>query len=254
MTLKLVRSTSGSTPQVMSSVSCHDCSLSSVCLPLAVSPAQLDSLDDIMKRGRPLRRGEHLFRAADTFHSVYAVRSGALKTYALSEDGEEQVTGFYLPGEVVGMDGVSTNYHVSSAKALDTSSVCEIPFDTMEELSLRIPSLQHHFFSLMSQEIKADREVHMLLSKKSAEERIAALLLSLSARAAHRGLSDQHLRLPMARNDMANYLGLAVETVSRIFTRLHNTGVLRVEGREVDILDRDRLCHNGEMKLHVENL
>jgi CRP/FNR family transcriptional regulator len=235
-------------------VSCNDCSLSTVCLPLAVSDDQLGELDAIIKRGRPLKRGEHLYRAADPFQSVYAVRSGALKTYAISEDGEEQVTGFYLPGEVVGMDGISTAYHVSSAKALDTSTVCEIPFDMMEELSLRISSLQHHFFSLMSREIQADRELHMLLGKKSAEERIAALLLSLSARAHRRGLSDSRLRLPMPRNDMANYLGLAVETVSRIFTRFHQTGILNVDGREVEIMDRDRLCGNGQLKLKVENL
>lgn len=238
---------------MVSNVSCNDCSLSAVCLPLAVSPTQLNRLDDIIRRGRPLKRGEHLYRAADEFRSVYAVRSGALKTYSLSEDGEEQVTGFYLPGEVVGMDGVSTAYHVSAAKALETSTVCEVPFEMMEELSLQIPSLQHHFFQLMSHEIKADRELHMLLSKKTAEERIAALLLSLSARAHRRGLSDRHLRLPMPRNDMANYLGLAVETVSRIFTRFHQTGVLRVDGREVEILDRDRLCNNGQFRLKVEN-
>lgn len=239
---------------MVNKVSCDECSLSAVCLPLAVAPNQLSQLDEIIKRGRPMKRGEHLYRAADDFRSVYAVRSGALKTYSISEEGEEQVTGFYLPGEVVGMDGVSTAYHASSAKALETSTVCEIPFDMMENLSLRIPSLQHHFFQLMSQEIKADRELHMLLSKKTAEERIAALLLSLSARAYRRGLSDTRLRLPMPRNDMANYLGLAVETVSRIFTRMHHTGVLRVEGREVEILDRDRLTKNGQFKLKVQNL
>lgn len=260
MTLRLIRTSTsierspkGGTKMV-NRVSCNECTLSAVCLPLAVAPQQLNQLDDIIKRGRPLKRGEHLYRAADEFRSVYAVRSGALKTYSLSEDGEEQVTGFYLPGEVVGMDGVSTAYHVSSAKALETATVCEVPFEMMEDLSLRIPSLQHHFFQLMSQEIKADRELHMLLSKKTAEDRIVALLLSLSARAYRRGLSDTRLRLPMPRNDMANYLGLAVETVSRIFTRLHQTGVLKVEGREVEILDRDRLCNNGAFKLKVENV
>ena len=168
-------------------VSCNDCSLSPICLPLAVAPAQLDELDRIIHRGRPLKRGEHLFRAADDFQAVYAVRSGALKTYVLSDEGDEQVTGFYLPGEVLGMDGISTAHHVSNAKALETATVCEIPFSKLEMLSQRIPTLQHHFFSLMSNEIRSDRELHMLLSKKNADDRVASLLLSMSARHQRRG-------------------------------------------------------------------
>lgn len=223
-------------------VSCNDCSLSPVCLPLAVEPTQLNQLDEIIHRGRPLKRGEHLFRSGDTFQSVYAVRSGALKTYAISSDGEEQVTGFYLPGEVLGMDGISTARHMSSAKALESASVCEIPFNQLEVLSQQIPSLQHHFFSLMSNEIRADRELHMLLGKKNADDRLASLLLSLSARNHRRGLSEDAFRLPMSRYDIANYLGLAVETVSRIFTRFQQQQLLRVEGREVEILNRKVLC------------
>lgn len=223
-------------------VSCNDCSLSPICLPLAVAPAQLDELDRIIHRGRPLKRGEHLYRAADDFQAVYAVRSGALKTYVLSDEGDEQVTGFYLPGEVLGMDGISTAHHVSNAKALETATVCEIPFSKLETLSQRIPSLQHHFFSLMSNEIRSDRELHMLLSKKNADDRVASLLLSMSARHQRRGLSERAFRLPMSRYDIANYLGLAVETVSRIFTRFQQNEWLQVEGREVEILDRQSLC------------
>mgnify|MGYP000651610173 CR=1 FL=1 len=122
-------------------VSCNDCSLSPICLPLAVAPAQLDQLDRIIHRGRPLKRGEHLFRATDRFDSVYAVRSGALKTYVVSDDGEEQVTGFYLPGEVLGMDGISTARHVSNAKALETATVCEIPFDRLDALTQTLPEI-----------------------------------------------------------------------------------------------------------------
>lgn len=222
-------------------VSCNDCNLSAVCLPLAVSDLQLDELDQIIHRGRPLKRGEHLYRAADQFHCVYAVRSGAIKTYTVSQDGEEQVTGFYLPGEILGMDGISTAHHVSSAKALESTTLCEIPFSRLEELSARIPSLQHHFFSLMSKEIQADRELHLLLSKKTAEDRVAALLLSISARHRARGLSDTQFRLPMSRYDIANYLGLAVETVSRVFTRFQQHGWLSVVGRDIRILDRSVL-------------
>lgn len=231
-------------------VSCNDCSLSPICLPLAVAPAQLDELDRIIHRGRPLKRGEHLFRAADDFQAVYAVRSGALKTYVLSDEGDEQVTGFYLPGEVLGMDGISTAHHVSNAKALETATVCEIPFSKLETLSQRIPSLQHHFFSLMSNEIRSDRELHMLLSKKNADDRVASLLLSMSARHQRRGLSERAFRLPMSRYDIANYLGLAVETVSRIFTRFQQQDMLLVDGRDVEIVDREALCGGG--RLHVE--
>ncbi len=230
------------THPVTSKVSCNDCSLSAVCLPLAVDVGELDQLDNIILRGRMLKRGEHLYRAADPFESVYAVRSGAMKTFVLSEDGDEQVTGFYLPGEIIGMDGISTARHVSSAKALESTSVCEIPFHRLEELSSRIPSLQHHFFSLMSREIQADRELHMLLGKKSAEDRVAALLLSISARHQRRGLRADIFNLPMSRYDISNYLGLAVETVSRIFTRFQQSGLIAQQGREVSILDRHKLC------------
>ena len=140
------------------------------------------------------------------------------------------------------MDGISTAHHVSNAKALETATVCEIPFSKLEMLSQRIPTLQHHFFSLMSNEIRSDRELHMLLSKKNADDRVASLLLSMSARHQRRGLSERVFRLPMSRYDIANYLGLAVETVSRIFTRFQQNEWLRVEGREVEILDRRSLC------------
>lgn len=246
--LNLVSNQGASTVTQHHGVSCNDCSLSPICLPLAVSSEQLDALEQIMLRGRPLRRGEHLFRVADSFESVYAVRSGAIKTYALSEDGEEQVTGFYLPGEIVGMDGISTAQHMSSSKALETSSVCEIPFAKLEQLSSLIPTLQHHFFKLMSREIQADHELHMLLSKKSADDRVASLLLSIAARNHRRGLSENHFRLPMSRYDIANYLGLAVETVSRIFTRFQQQGFLKVEGRELEILSRSALCGNARVE------
>lgn len=224
-------------------VSCGDCSLNPICLPVAVESQELDELDNIIKRSKPMKKGEHLFRASDPFHSIYAVRSGTIKTYTVTEDGEEQVTGFYLPGEILGVDGIGTDAHSNSAKSLETSAVCEIPFEKLEELSVAIPSLQHHFFKLMSQEIQSDQQLIMLLSKKSAEERIASLLLSISTRHQKRGLSPAAFRLPMSRNDIGNFLGLAVETVSRVFTRLQKQGVIAVDGKEVEILDRSHLCH-----------
>ena len=224
-------------------VSCTDCSLNPICLPVAVNAQELDELDEIIKRSRPLKKGEHLFRASDPFASIYAVRSGTIKTYSVSEDGEEQVTGFYLPGEVLGIDGISTNLHSNSAKALETAAVCEIPFEKLEVLSAKIPSLQRHFFQLMSREIQADQQLIMLLSKKSAEERIASLLLSISTRHTKRGLSAVGFRLPMSRNDIGNFLGLAVETVSRVFTRLQKQGIILVDGKEIEVLQMQALCH-----------
>ncbi len=224
-------------------VSCTDCSLNPICLPVAVNAKELDELDEIIKRSRPLKKGEHLFRASDPFASIYAVRSGTIKTYSVSEDGEEQVTGFYLPGEVLGVDGISTNLHSNSAKALETAAVCEIPFDKLEVLSAKIPTLQRHFFQLMSREIQADQQLIMLLSKKSAEERIASLLLSISTRHTKRGLSPSGFRLPMSRNDIGNFLGLAVETVSRVFTRLQKQGIIQVDGKEIEVLQMNELCH-----------
>lgn len=231
-------------------VSCNDCTLSSICLPMAVNYSDLARLEEIMQRGRPLRRGEHLYRAGDRFEAVHAVRTGAIKTYALSEDGTEQVTGFYLPGEIMGMDGIHRAAHQSSARALDSTTVCQIPFERLEELSHSIQSLQHHLFTLMSNEICAEREMHMLLGKKSAEDRMAAFLLALSVRHSRRGLSADRFRLPMSRYDIANYLGLAVETVSRIFTRFQKAGTVRVEGRDVTILDHEALA--GDNRIQVQ--
>lgn len=226
-------------------VSCSDCSLNPICLPVAVKTQELDELDSIIKRSKPLKKGEHLFRASDPFKSIYAVRSGTIKTYSVTEDGEEQVTGFYLPGEILGIDGIGTNAHSNSAKSLETAAVCEIPFDQLEKMASAIPSLQHHFFKLMSQEIQSDQQLIMLLSKKSAEERIGSLLLSISARHAKRGLSATLFRLPMSRNDIGNFLGLAVETVSRVFTRLQKQNIIAVDGKEIEILSMEELCHSS---------
>lgn len=218
-------------------ISCNDCRLNTICLPLSLETEDIDQLDNIIQRNKPLHKGEHLYRVNDEFTSVYAVRSGTLKAYTITDNGQEQITGFYFPGEIVGMDGISQNLHVSSAKALETAAVCEIPFDQLGELSIKIPSLQRHFFQLMSREITEDQQLITLLSKNTAEERIASLLLSISTRNSRRKLSAISLRLPMSRTDIGNYLGLTVETVSRIFSRLQKQEVLRVDNKEITILD-----------------
>lgn len=221
---------------------CKDCSLSGLCLPLSLNMQDMEALDDIVKRGRPLKKNEMLFRQGDAFSSVFAIRSGALRTFSVTDAGEEQITGFHLPSELVGLSGMDTETYPVSAQALETTSVCEIPFDRLDELSVLLPQLRRQLMRIMSREIRDDQQMMMLLSKKTADERIATFLINLSARFSARGFSANQFRLPMSRNEIGSYLGLAVETVSRVFTRCQASGLLEAEGKEVRILDSIRLC------------
>ena len=221
---------------------CNNCRLNTICLPIALDISEVDQLEGIIQRGRPLQKGEHLYRQDETFNSVYAVRSGSVKAYSITDNGQEQVTGFYFPGEILGMDGIAKNRYASSARALETSAICEIPFDALGDLSQRIQSLQRHFFQLMSMEITEDQQLLTLLSKNTADQRVATLLLSISERNKRRKLSPTKFRLPMSRTDIGNYLGLTVETVSRVLSRLQKNGVLAVDNKEISILDTAALA------------
>lgn len=220
---------------------CKSCSLFHLCLPMSIGASDLEQLDQIIKRRRPLKRGEHLFRMGDHFQNVFAVRSGSIKTYTATEDGHEQITGFHLPGELVGLDAISDVKHPCGAKALETTSLCEIPFDQLEELGNKIRGLQHHLYRIMSKEIIKDENMLMLLGKMSAEERLATFLLGISTRFKQRGFSPTEFYLSMSRNDIGNYLGLAVETVSRLFTRFQEEELLSVERKHILIHDPARL-------------
>jgi len=233
-------------------VRCQDCGLNALCIPHSLTEQEIDELDAQVKRGRPLQRNQTVYEAGQVFRSIYAVRSGAVKTYSIDEQGDEHVIGFYFPGEIFGLDAIDGDSYSSSARALETSAVCEIPFDQVESLSQRIGNLQSHMFRLMSREIQEDQELQMLLGKKTAEERIGTFLLNLSGRYQRRKLSPTSFRLPMARTDIGNYLGLAVETVSRVFTRLQKNDILRVDGKEVQILDPGKLCQvaHSEHEFH----
>lgn len=222
-------------------VNCGDCRLASLCLPISLQLADIDRLDDIIQRGRPIHKADHIYHAGEDFKAVYAIRSGAVKTIKVTEDGEEQVTGFYLPGEIIGMDGLASNSHTNSAIALETSAICVIPFSRLEELSAKVPSLQRRFFQLMSKEIMHDQQLITLLSKNSAEERIGSLLLSISLRNQNRGLSAKDFFLPMSRSDIGNYLGLTIETVSRVFSRLNKLGIIELDKKHVKVTDPDAL-------------
>jgi CRP/FNR family transcriptional regulator len=221
---------------------CKDCSLLSLCLPLSLNLEDMDALNDIVKRGRPLKKGEFLFRQGDAFGSVFAVRTGALKTFSLTDSGDEQITGFHLPSELVGLCGMDSEIYPVSAMALETTSVCEIPFERLDELSVQLPQLRRQLMRIMSREIRDDQQMMLLLSKKTADERIATFLVNLSARFRARGFSANQFRLAMSRNEIGNYLGLAVETVSRVFTRFQQSKLLEAEGKEVQILDPIELC------------
>jgi CRP/FNR family transcriptional regulator len=228
-------------------VSCGNCRLASICLPLSLESDDIVQLDEIIQRSKPLQKSQHLYREGDDFESVYAVRSGTLKAYKTTDDGREQVTGFYFPGEILGMDGISNNVHASSAVSLETAAICEIPFTSLEKLSSAMPNLQRHFFQLMSREITEDQQLITLLSKNSADERVASLILSISTRNARRKLSATQFRLPMSRVDIGNYLGLTVETVSRVFGRMQKMDLLRVDNKEIEILDTDGLRNMADL-------
>jgi CRP/FNR family transcriptional regulator len=223
-------------------VACQECSLNELCLPVGMQHGDLDRLDSIIDRKRPLSRGEHLFRTGDRFQCIYAVRAGSLKTYTTSEDGYEQVMGFHLPGELIGLDAIAENQHPLTAKALETTSICEIPFGELEKLSSQLPSLQHQLLRVMSKEIHADEQTMVVLGQKSAEERLATFLISLSDRFRRRGFSATQFNLSMSRSDIGNYLGLALETVSRLFTRFQNEGLLRVDRKHIELLEPEKLC------------
>lgn len=221
--------------------SCHNCGFAELCLPRSLNPAQIKNVESIVNVKAPLQRGERLFTAGDSFQSVYAVKSGSVKIYMLAADGEEQVLGFFMPGELVGLDGLHEKFHTCTAEALETTSVCELPYPTLEKMYREIPALQKEMCALMGKEISEDHIMMLLLAKRSAEERLASFLLRLSRRFKGRGCSPTEFNLSMSRHDIGNYLGLATETISRIFSRFHDKGLISVHRRKVHICNLPKL-------------
>ena len=220
---------------------CHNCRMSALCLPLALDSSSLDRLDKVIERGRPIHKNKYIFHGGDPFRAVYAIRSGAVKSFCISDDGSEQVTGFYLPGEIFGWDGIDNNTHSNTATTLETTALCEIPFARFEEISRTMPILQKHFMRLMAKELTSDQKLIGLLAKSSAEERVASLLLSLSSRLKRQHLSATQFRLPMSRADIGNYLGLTVETVSRVFSRFQSFDLILCDKKEIEIINLNGL-------------
>lgn len=220
---------------------CSNCNLRELCLPLGLSLEELERLDDLISTRRRIRRGEHLYRAGEQFDAIYAIRSGFFKTDVLLEDGRDQVTGFQMAGELLGLDGISTEHHTCNAIALEDSEICSIPFSRLESLSREIHTLQRHFHKVMSREIVRDHGVMMLLGTMRAEERLAAFLLNLSQRFTARGFSHAEFYLRMTREEIGSYLGLKLETVSRSFSKFQEEGYIAVQQKHIRILQVDGL-------------
>jgi CRP/FNR family transcriptional regulator len=222
-------------------VACTNCNLRELCMPVGMSHEQLERLDSIVSTRRSVARGEPLFRAGDVFTSLYAVRTGFFKTRVSSEDGRDQVTGFQMAGELLGLDGIGTDRHTCDAVALEDSQVCVIPHHQLEDLSRELSDLQRHFHKIMSREIVRDHGVMLLLGSMRAEERLAAFLLNLTQRLRARGFSASSLILRMTREEIGSYLGLKLETVSRAFSRFQEEGLLLVKQRHVEVLKPEAL-------------
>ena len=220
---------------------CSTCSLRELCLPVGLMPNEFEQLDAVIRQSRRLKKGEYLFRAGEPFSSLYAIRTGFFKTTVASQDGRDQVTGFFMSGELIGMDGICSHVHSCDAVALEDSEVCELPFAHMENLGQRIPSLQTHFFRLMSRVIVRDQGVMLLLGNMRAEERLAAFLLNLSNRLYSRGFAANDFILRMSREEIGSYLGLKLETVSRTLSKFHHEGLILVEHKHIQILEPQAL-------------
>jgi CRP/FNR family transcriptional regulator len=216
---------------------CSSCSLQELCLPVGLSLSEIDKLDRIISSRQAARRGASLYRTGDPFRNLYAVRAGAFKTVDLSEDGSEKITGFYLSGEILGLDAISTDRQNFSAVALEDSEVCVLPFERLEELLREIPALQHHFHKIMSRDIMRDQGLMLVLAGMKADARLSAFLIGLSQRFANLGYSAMRFRLRMTREEIGSYLGLTLETVSRLFSRFSGEGLIRIDRREIEILD-----------------
>lgn len=225
----------------ISAHSCSNCSIRPSCLAGGLEGKQLVRFESNRGCVRILRSGQHLFRNGEKFNAFYVVRSGMVRATIIANDGEEQVTGFYLPGELLGMDGIENNYYRTTAMALETSSICILPFQKLVELGIEFPSLQKQLWRQASKEIIKNQDLLLSVGRKDAEARLARFLLSLSRRFAKIGYSATAFHLPMGRHDIGNYLGMTLETVSRILTRFEKSGYIKKERRSINLIDPEAL-------------
>jgi len=221
-------------------VTCSSCNLREMCLPAGLCAEDLERIENVVYARRRLKRGESLFDAGDGFSAVYAIRSGFFKTSLLDHDGREQVTGFFMGGELLGLDGIGGAHH-GTASALEDSEVCVLPYALIEDLSREIPALQRQLHAVLAREIARDHGVMMLLGSMRAEERLATFLLNLSRRFVRRGYSSTEFHLRMTRDEIGSYLGLKLETVSRLFSAFQKDGLIDVQQKHVRIREIEGL-------------
>ena len=222
-------------------VACSNCNLRELCMPVGLSDQDLIKLDELVATRRKVKRGDTLFNNGDKFTSLFAIRTGFFKTALATEDGRDQVTGFQMAGEIIGLDGIVHDRHTCDAIALEDAEVCVMPFDRIEELSREVTALQSHVHKIMSREIVREHGVMLLLGSMRAEERVAAFLLNLVQRLHARGFSQSELVLRMTREEIGSYLGLKLETVSRTFSKFVEDGIVEVKQRHVRILNTQSL-------------
>ncbi len=220
---------------------CSNCDLRELCLPIDLTDDEMQRLEMLSHHKSNFPAGGYLYRSGDHFKSLYAIRSGSFKTRILHDDGREQVTGFLMAGEIIGLDAISTDTHTCEAVAMEASEVCELPFAKLEALSREIPSLQRHLYKIMSHEIVRDQGIMLLLGSMRAEERLAAFLLNLSQRNAVHGMPPTRFTLRMSRLEIGSYLGMKLETVSRTLSHFQEEGLIRVKARAIEILALSRL-------------
>jgi len=230
------------TPILTSEVlkSCAQCSMHQLCLPMGLDDADIIRLDQVIGRRRRVARDERLYGVGEPFRNLYAIRFGHFKTFQVNAGGEAQITGFQMAGELLGMDAIGGTHHCD-AVALEDSEVCEIPFARLEDLFGEMPTLLRHFHRIMSQEITREQNVMLLLGNMRAEQRFAVFLVNLAARYAARGYSATEFQLRMSREDIGNYLGLTIESISRLLSRFKKQGWLEVDKREILLLDPAKL-------------
>ena len=220
---------------------CSTCRLRTLCLPGNLPATELKPIDGLVLTRRKVQRDEHLFRAGDPFHALYAFRSGFFKSYVVTSDGRSQVTGFPMAGDLVGMDAMGSDTHTENVVALDTGEACILPYARLREVASRFPGLQHRIDRVMGSEIVREQRMITLLGTMTAEGKVADFLLSLSDRFAARGYSSTEFNLRMTRAEIGSYLGLKLETVSRTMSRLHRIGVIRTDSRHVEIRNLEML-------------
>ena len=228
------------TPETIK-VACSNCNLRELCMPAGLNTEELDRLDHVVANRRKIKRGATLFRNGEKFNALYAIRTGFFKTCVAADDGRDQVTGFQMAGEIMGLDGIVSDHHSCDAVALEDAEVCVMPFDRIEDLSREITGLQRHVHKIMSREIVREHGVMLLLGSMRAEERLAAFLLNLVQRLHARGFSQSELILRMTREEIGSYLGLKLETVSRTFSKFQEDGIIEVKQRHVRIVDTEAL-------------